>query len=85
VIICQVQSCPGDGELSAATATYYLEIIRYYNTVPLPSTTKLLSFTQGTGEGLAYDQRLVKISVHGQDCPFYPFCNCEDFAFMIDT
>ena len=61
VIICQVQSHIGHGELFAAAATYYLEIIRYYNSVPVPSTTKLL---QGTGEGLACDQKLVKIRVH---------------------
>lgn len=47
------------------------------------TTRKLLSITRGTGEGLACDQKLVKIRVRGQDCLFYLFCNCEDFAFMI--
>lgn len=68
---------------SAAAATYCLEIIRYYNSLPPPSTTILLSITQGTKESLACDQKLVKIRVPCQDCLFYSFCSCEDFAFMI--
>lgn len=84
-MVCQIQSHINDGALFTAAVIYYLEIIRYYNSVAVPSTTKLLSITQGNGEDPACNHKLVKIRVHGQDCLVYPFYNCEGFAFVLHT